>query len=238
MLDISYLVLPARRQVDDAKSDLILHLSFLCHIPSCSPELFLLRNGLEATKWPHTMQQGGEQRKKMKGWMRWPASWRKPRSDQVNHKKPILRELTVYGKYFWQAFSYLLVNRTPTLIKRPTEISWFQGGGPAVGDEPWLVYDNYSNTLPLQSWPGKCKRRSARGLLGKVYMPSWWPRCLPDIPLCIALGTWDSKSTENMKSLRLAGQNINTTKAQRKDEKDGRGWMDRLRKGRMTPERC
>lgn len=79
-----------------------------------------------------------------------------------------------------------------------------------------------------QFWPVKYKRRSVRRLLGKVYIPFLSdPDASLKTSLCIALGTRVKSQQRTWNPCNSAGQNINTTKAQGKALKDGRGWMAR-----------
>lgn len=70
MLDISYLMLPARRQTEHANSNLKLftHLS-LPHLFLFTRAVPLLGDGLEATNWSNTMQQEENRGRKLRsGW--------------------------------------------------------------------------------------------------------------------------------------------------------------------------
>lgn len=80
-------------------------------------------NRLAVTNYSNTMQKEEKKGKRRKVWMRWPASWKKPGSERVNPRKSGLCELTLCGRQFWQACSYLLANRPSTFNRSPTEMS-------------------------------------------------------------------------------------------------------------------
>lgn len=139
--------------------------------------------------------------KKMKDWITWPARWRKPGPDRVDHKKPILCDLTVCGRYFWHTFSYFFANRTPTLIKCPTEISWFQGRWAST--RRWAMISVWqlqqrcspSPVIGSSSDQGNIRGGQLEDFWGRFISPSGDSDDSRKISLWIALVMWDSKST-------------------------------------------